>query len=103
MSLFQPGIRSLDCKNYSGDLPIYGNSIHYCRCHFLPHLRGHHFYPAAGVNVDKPSAAFTGAVAMVLFGVLSSTEAVAAIDFNTIFLLLGMMIIVAGLQMDGAF
>ncbi len=56
-----------------------------------------------GVNVDRPSAAFTGAVAMVLFGVLSSAEAVAAIDFNTIFLLLGMMIIIAGLQMDGAF
>lgn len=56
-----------------------------------------------GVNVDRPSAAFTGAVAMVLFGVLSSAEAVAAIDFNTIFLLLGMMIIIAGLQMDGLF
>lgn len=56
-----------------------------------------------GVNIDRPSAAFTGAVAMVLFGVLSSSEAIAAIDFNTIFLLLGMMIIIAGLQMDGLF
>ncbi len=56
-----------------------------------------------GVNVDRPSAAFTGAVAMVLFGVLSSAEAIAAIDFNTIFLLLGMMIIIASLQMDGLF
>lgn len=56
-----------------------------------------------GINVDRPSAAFTGAVSMVLFGVLSSAEAIAAIDFNTIFLLLGMMIIITSLQMDGLF
>lgn len=56
-----------------------------------------------GINIDRPSAAFTGAVGMVLFGVLSSAEAIAAIDFNTIFLLLGMMIIIASLQMDGLF
>jgi Na+/H+ antiporter NhaD/arsenite permease-like protein len=55
------------------------------------------------VNVDRPSAAFSGAVAMVLFGVLSLPEAVAAIDYHTIALLLGMMIVVASLQIDGFF
>jgi len=56
-----------------------------------------------GINIDRPSAAFCGAIAMVLFGVLTPDEAVAAIDTNTIFLLLGMMIIIATLQLDGFF
>lgn len=56
-----------------------------------------------GVNVDRPSAAFSGAVAMVVFGILTPEEAIAFIDTNTIFLLLGMMIIIATLQLDGFF
>lgn len=36
------------------------------------------------MNIDRPSAAFFGAVSMVLFGVLSFDEAIRAIDFNTI-------------------
>ncbi|MPL93173.1 putative transporter [bioreactor metagenome] len=55
------------------------------------------------VNIDRPSAAFFGAVAMVLFGVLNPSEALASIDFNTIALLLGMMIIIAVMQLDGFF
>ncbi len=41
------------------------------------------------VNIDRPSAAFFGAVAMVVFGVLDFDEAIRAIDFDTIALLLG--------------
>jgi len=55
------------------------------------------------VNVDRPSAAFTGAVLMIIFGVLSFDEAVRAIDFNTIALLLGMMVLVSVLQQAGFF
>jgi Na+/H+ antiporter NhaD/arsenite permease-like protein len=55
------------------------------------------------INVDRPSAAFFGAVAMVVFGVMSLEEAVKAIDYNTIALLLGMMIIISTLQLDGFF
>ncbi len=55
------------------------------------------------VNIDRPSAAFFGAVAMILFGVLKFEEAVLAIDFNTIALLLGMMIVIAVLEIDGFF
>lgn len=54
-------------------------------------------------NVDRPSAAFFGAVAMIVTGVISFEEAVRAIDFNTIALLLGMMIIIAVLELDGFF
>ncbi|NMB63409.1 MAG: anion transporter [Spirochaetes bacterium] len=55
------------------------------------------------VNVDRPSAAYFGAVAMILTGVLSFEEAIRAIDFNTIALLLGMMIVIATLELDGFF
>ncbi|MEK7281361.1 MAG: SLC13 family permease, partial [Chloroflexota bacterium] len=55
------------------------------------------------VNVDRPSAAFSGAVLMVLLGVLTFEEAVGAIDFHTIALLLGMMVMVAALQAVGVF
>jgi Na+/H+ antiporter NhaD/arsenite permease-like protein len=55
------------------------------------------------VNVDRPSAAFFGAVAMILFSVISFEEAVLSIDFNTIALLLGMMIVIAVLELDGFF
>ena len=56
-----------------------------------------------GINIDRPSSAFFGAVAMVVFGVISFEDAVRAVDFNTIALLLGMMIIVITLEMDGFF
>ncbi len=55
------------------------------------------------MNIDRPSAAFFGAVAMILFGVLSFEEAIQSIDFNTIALLLGMMIIISTLEIDGFF
>lgn len=55
------------------------------------------------INIDRPSAAFFGAIAMVLFNVLTLEEAVQAIDYNTIALLLGMMIIISTLQLDGFF
>ena len=55
------------------------------------------------MNIDRPSAAFFGAVAMILFGVITFDEAIRAIDFNTIALLLGMMIIVSTLELDGFF
>jgi Na+/H+ antiporter NhaD/arsenite permease-like protein len=55
------------------------------------------------INIDRPSAAFFGAVAMIVFGVMSFKEAVMAVDYNTIALLLGMMIIISTLQLDGFF
>jgi Na+/H+ antiporter NhaD/arsenite permease-like protein len=55
------------------------------------------------MNIDRPSAAFFGAVAMVITGVISFDEAIRAIDFNTISLLLGMMIIISTLELDGFF
>ena len=53
------------------------------------------------LKVDRPVAAFLGAVAMVLFGVLTLTDAINAVDWGTIALLLGMMVLIAVLQQDG--
>jgi Na+/H+ antiporter NhaD/arsenite permease-like protein len=56
-----------------------------------------------GINIDRPSASFFGAVAMIIFGVFTFDEAIRAIDFNTITLLIGMMIIITVLELDGFF
>jgi Na+/H+ antiporter NhaD/arsenite permease-like protein len=55
------------------------------------------------LRIDRTGAALAGAVAMVAAGVLSEQATVSAIDFHTIALLLGMMIVVANLRLSGAF
>ena len=55
------------------------------------------------LHINRPAGALLGAVAMVLFGVLSIKEAYAAIDLDTILFILGMMIIVAYTEVSGFF
>ena len=55
------------------------------------------------LHISRPAGSLIGAVFMVLFGVLSIEEAYAAIDFNTILFILGMMIIVAYMEISGFF
>lgn len=70
---------------------------------FLITYAGIIFTRLPGLNIDRPSAAFFGAVSMVVFGILSFDESIAAIDFNTIALLLGMMMLISVLEIDGFF
>jgi Na+/H+ antiporter NhaD/arsenite permease-like protein len=56
-----------------------------------------------GFAIDRAGAALLGGALMVAAGVLDLGEAYAAIDGNTITLLLGMMIIVANLRLSGLF
>jgi Na+/H+ antiporter NhaD/arsenite permease-like protein len=56
-----------------------------------------------GFHLDRAGAALLGASLMVGSGVLSLDQAYRAIDFNTIALLLGMMIVVANLRLSGFF
>jgi Na+/H+ antiporter NhaD/arsenite permease-like protein len=56
-----------------------------------------------GLSVDRPAAALLGAVLMVAAGVLSPAEAAAAIDGDTLGLLLGTMILSAYLGEAGFF
>src|SRR5215475_10449506 len=54
-------------------------------------------------RIDRAGAALLGASLMVATGVLSLEEAHQAVDFNTVVLLLGMMIVVANLRLSGFF
>jgi Na+/H+ antiporter NhaD/arsenite permease-like protein len=56
-----------------------------------------------GLRLDRAGAALLGASLMVACGVLTLPEAYRAIDFDTITLLLGMMILVANLRLSGFF
>ncbi len=56
-----------------------------------------------GLRLDRAGIAFLGGAAMIALGPLSLEEAFSAIDFDTIALLLGMMIVVAHLKVSGAF
>ena len=54
-------------------------------------------------HLDRTSGAMIGAVAMIAFGVLTINDAYRSLNLDTIVLLLGMMIIVAYLQVSGFF
>jgi Na+/H+ antiporter NhaD/arsenite permease-like protein len=56
-----------------------------------------------GLRLDRAGVAFLGGAAMIALGPLTLDEAFRAIDFNTIALLVGMMIVVAHLKVSGAF
>lgn len=56
-----------------------------------------------GLRVDRTGAAIIGASAMVAAGVLSFDEALKSVDWATLVLLLGMMIVVANLRLSGFF
>ncbi len=55
------------------------------------------------LHIDRPSGALLGAVGMVAFGVLSLRQAYEAIDLDTLLFLLGMMILIAYLELSGFF
>jgi Na+/H+ antiporter NhaD/arsenite permease-like protein len=54
-------------------------------------------------RIHKTAAALVGGVAMILFRIIDQEEAFAAIDFNVIFLLVGMMVIANVTGQTGAF
>lgn len=56
-----------------------------------------------GFRIDRAGIAFLGATLMVASGALEREAAYRAIDFDTIVLLLGMMIVVAGLRLANGF
>lgn len=53
--------------------------------------------------LNRPAAALLGAVLMVVAGVLTPEQAYRAVDYNTLVLLLGMMLIAAYLHLAGFF
>ena len=55
------------------------------------------------VHLNRPAASLLGAVAMVVFGVLPLVDAYAAIDFDVLVFLLGLMLIVGYLEVGKFF
>jgi len=55
------------------------------------------------VHLNRPAASLLGAVAMVGFGVLTLPQAYAAIDFDVLVFLLGLMLVVGYLEVGGFF
>ncbi|MBI4502004.1 MAG: anion transporter [Gemmatimonadetes bacterium] len=55
------------------------------------------------LHLNRPAASLLGAVAMVVFGVLTLQEAYAAIDFDVLVFLLGLMLIVGYLEVGRFF
>jgi Na+/H+ antiporter NhaD/arsenite permease-like protein len=56
-----------------------------------------------GLRIDRTGAAIIGASLMIGFNVLTFEEAVKAVDYETLVLLFGMMIVVANLRLSGFF
>jgi len=56
-----------------------------------------------GFRVDRTGACIIGASLMIVFGVLDLSQAYAAINYDTIILLFGVMIVVANLRLSGFF
>ncbi len=56
-----------------------------------------------GLRSDRVAASIVGAVSLIALGILSMTEAQAAIDGATLGLLFGMMVLSAALDISGAF
>jgi len=55
------------------------------------------------VKIDKPAAALVGAGLMIVFGVVEPDHVLEAINIDILVLLVGMMILVAGLELCGFF
>ena len=53
--------------------------------------------------IDRPSVALLGGALMLVFGILTPLQAMAAINLDVILLLVGMMILVSGLDVCGFF
>ena len=54
-------------------------------------------------KIDRPAAALLGAALMIIFGVVGANEAIDAINMDIVILLIGMMVLVAGLELCGFF
>jgi Na+/H+ antiporter NhaD/arsenite permease-like protein len=55
------------------------------------------------IKIDRPAAALVGAALMIALGVVEPEKAIGAIHLDIIILLVGMMILVAGLELCGFF
>jgi len=55
------------------------------------------------IHIDRAAAALIGAALMIIFGVVKPGDVMSAINLDILFLLIGMMLLVAGLELCGFF
>jgi len=55
------------------------------------------------IKIERPAAALIGAALMIVLGVVAPSDAISAINLDIVLLLVGMMILVAGLELCGFF
>jgi Na+/H+ antiporter NhaD/arsenite permease-like protein len=55
------------------------------------------------IHIDRAAAALIGAALMIVFGVVKPGDVMSAINLDILFLLIGMMLLVAGLELCGFF
>lgn len=56
-----------------------------------------------GLKIDRTGAAIIGAIAMIVFRVVSAHDAIRLVDFGTIVLLFAMMLVIGALRLAGFF
>jgi Na+/H+ antiporter NhaD/arsenite permease-like protein len=56
-----------------------------------------------GIHIDRAAAALIGAALMIIFGVVKPGDVMSSINLDILFLLIGMMLLVAGLELCGFF
>jgi Na+/H+ antiporter NhaD/arsenite permease-like protein len=93
-----PGLSGRDLASLAGLLPEAAAVAIFAMTYFVIAMGR-----LPGFRLDRAGAALVGASLMVAVGALPLEAAVRAIDFDTIVLLLGVMIVVANLRLSGFF
>src|SRR3989442_10965141 len=82
-----------------------GNRVHLLRRdrRFRRHIRPHFSSERRRFPIERPAVAMLGGALMLVLGILTPAEAIAAINLDVILLLVGMMVLVSGLDACGFF
>jgi len=81
-----------------GGYPLYAATLVFVVTYVLISLRNVRRFP-----IERPAVAMLGGALMLVFGILTPAEAIAAINLDVILLLVGMMVLVSGLDACGFF
>ncbi len=81
-----------------GGYPLFAATVVFLVTYVLISLRNVRRFP-----IERPAVAMLGGALMLVFGILTPAEAIAAINLDVILLLVGMMVLVSGLDVCGFF
>src|SRR5256886_13340539 len=81
-----------------GGYPLYAATLVFVVTYVLISLRNIRRFP-----IERPAVAMLGGALMLVLGVLTPADALLAINLDVLLLLVGMMVLVAGLDVCGFF